>query len=124
MNKFVISSDEEMFGSTFFESKEIAIEEGKIEYEGESFWVGEAVSPTKPESIFSVDDWLEGVSCHTDYDVEWAEGWDTSTKEQRKELESEVQSIMGKWLDKHDLRPSFFNVVNVELVPHALTERL
>lgn len=120
MNKFVISQDEERFTSTLFDSREEAIEEGKEEFNGEGFFVGEAVNPVQPETLFDASDWLEAVSCNDEYDVEWAEGWDCSTKEQRKELESEVQAVMAKWLDKYDLRPKFYNVINAEWIPSAV----
>lgn len=117
MSKFVISQNEERFNSEIFDSREDAIEQGGEEFNGEGFYVGRAVSPASPESLFEVSDWLETVSCNGEYDVEWAEDWDFSTKEQRKELEMEVQSVMAKWLDKYDLRPKFFNVVEVAYIP-------
>ena len=116
MSKFVISQEEERFTSTLFDSREEAIEEGKEEFNGEGFFVGEAVNPVQPEKLFDATDWLDSVSCYEDYDVEWAEEWDCSTKEQRKELESEVQAVMAKWLDKYDLRPKFYNVINCKWV--------
>ena len=118
MSKFVISQNEERFTSTLFDSREEAIENGKEEFDGEGFFVGEAVKPAQPETLFDSSDWLETVSCNDEYDVEWAEEWDTSTKEQRKELEAEVQAVMSKWLDKYDLRPKFFNVVNTKWIPN------
>jgi len=45
-----------------------------------------------------------------------AEDWDMSTKEQRAELEREVRSVMAAWLDRHNLRPTFFNVHNSTMV--------
>jgi len=122
MNKYAISQDEERYSSFLFDSKEEAIEQGKEEFDGEGFFVGEAVAPPQPETLFDVDDWLETVNCHEDYDVEWAEGWDTSTKEQRKELEDAVKITMAAWLDSHDLRPSFYNVINAVYIPSAVEQ--
>lgn len=82
----------------------------------ESGWVGEAVPPPQPETFWRADDWLEHVSVQDEYSGDWAEDWDESTKEQRAELEAEVQSVMAAWLDKHGLRPKFFNVKNSKLV--------
>lgn len=73
------------------------------------FWVGEQSKP-EPESWWNAEDWLEHVSWQEEFSSEWADGWDKSTYEQRKELESLVRPIMAAWLDRHKLRPKFFNI--------------
>jgi hypothetical protein len=78
--------------------------------------VGVNVQPTQPEMLWFADDWLEHVSVQDEFGGEWAEDWDGSTEEQREELEKEVRDVMAKWLDRHDLRPTFFSVDEIEQV--------
>lgn len=56
------------------------------------------------------------MSCQEEYETEWAEDWDRSTKEQRKELEDSIKVIISQWLDKYDLRPKFFTFKKSEFV--------
>lgn len=106
---FSISFDEEYYSGEF-ETIEHALQEGYSR--GDVFWVGELVPPTQPEDWWDAADWLEHVSCQDEYCCEWSEDWEGSTKEQREELESLVRKVMSDWLDRHDLRPKFFNVEN------------
>lgn len=109
---FAISTDEENFTGTYGTIEE-AIDEAANGYAYEKFWIGECVPPIQPEDLWSAEDWLEHVSVQDDYAGEWAEDWDGSTREQRKELEQTVRKVMAEWLDRHKLRPRHFNVVNV-----------
>lgn len=109
---FAISTDEENFIGTYGTIEE-AIDEAVNGYAYEKFWIGECVPPTQPEDLWSAEDWLEHVSVQDDYAGEWAEDWDGSTGEQRKELEQTVRKAMAEWLDRHELRPRHFNVANV-----------
>lgn len=43
-----------------------------------------------------------------------ADGWYRSTTAQREELEREVRAVMAAWLDRHDLRPKFWNADEIE----------
>lgn len=107
---WAISSDGENYGGSTFPTKEEAIAAGKDLYEGASFYLGQIRKPIPPEHFFSADIWLEHVSVQEDYSGEHAEDWDGSTKEEREELETEVRKVMAAWLDKYDLRPTFWNV--------------
>lgn len=107
---FALSTNEENYYGNY-ETVESAVQEA-IRHEYESFWIGECVKPTPPEDWWEANDWLEHVSCQDEYSGEWAEGWDDSTKPQREELELQVRKVMADWLDKHNLRPSFFSIVN------------
>ena len=40
--------------------------------------------------------------------------WDTITKEQLKELQDNMQKVFDEWLKKHDLEPTFYNIINIE----------
>lgn len=108
--QWAISSDGENYSSISFPTKEEAIREGKALNGNDVFYVGQIVAPTAPEHYFHSEDWLEHVSVQEDYCGEHAEDWDMSTKEQRDELDEEVSKVMAAWLDRHDLRPKFWNI--------------
>jgi hypothetical protein len=106
--KYSYSTDRENYHGTF-DSVEAAQDEAAGEADlGQHFWVGEQVDPPQPEIFWHPSEWLEQVSCQDEYSMDCAEGWDRSTKEQRAELEAEVQRVMAKWLDRHNLRPNFW----------------
>lgn len=44
---------------------------------------------------------------------EWL-NWNDITKEQRKELQDNMQKTFDEWLRKHSLEPTFFNVIHIE----------
>lgn len=90
---------------TFEQAKAEACEMGAT-------FVGECVAPPAPESYFDADDWLEHVSCQDEYSIDAAEDWCRPTREQRGELENEVQAVMAAWLDRHGFRPTFFLIEN------------
>jgi hypothetical protein len=110
---FSYAFDEQTFHGDFA-TREEAIAEAASEGGGDTFWTGENVPATQPEDWWVAEDWLEHVSCQDEYSGDHADGWDESTKEQRAELESLVRPILGEWLDRHSLRPSFFNVTNIK----------
>lgn len=114
MTKYSLSWDGGTYHSDY-ETKEEAEQAGFNDpYSKERgwFWVGECVPPRQPEDLWYAEDWLEHVSCHEEYSGEWAEDWDQSTREQREELEREVRGVMAAWLDRHGLRPRFWNIEN------------
>lgn len=115
--RYAYSTDEENYTGPFDTIEEVIAEAtaGSNAYVGMGFWVGEEAKPPQPEEFWhSSRDWLENVGEQDEYGIEAAEDWDRSTKEQREELEAEVREVMGKWLDRHKLRPSFFLVENVK----------
>lgn len=115
MTKYSLSWDGETYYGEY-ETKQEAEQAGfdDDEYFKERgwFWVGECVPPAQPEDLWNAEDWLEHVSCQDEYCAEWAEDWDQSTREQREELEREVRGVMAAWLDRHGLRPRFWNIEN------------
>ena len=109
--RYAYSTDGENYGYADFEHVEAACKEAAVEVgAGGTFWVGELCSPTQPEDWWCAEDWLEHVSCQDAYRGDHAEDWDTSSDAQRSELEEEVRKVMAAWLDRHDLRPAFFNI--------------
>ena len=75
--------------------------------------VGRFRPPKPPEEVL----WGEHVFdalCeldHDDYCIECAEGWLTNTpKPVRDDLESVIRKAVGEWLDRHNLRPTWFVV--------------
>lgn len=112
VGKYATSTNEEDFSGEYDTLQE-ALDEAAVGYAYTTFWVGVMANPTQPEEFWSAEDWLEHVSVQDSYNTEWSDGWDTSTKEQREELEAEIRPILAKWLDKYKLRPDFFTVTDV-----------
>lgn len=113
------SVDQEIYHGSFTTVEEAcqeAWDSGGVEVGGH-VWVGVQVAPTQPETYFnilSVDQWLENVSEQNEYAGQHAEGWDSSTCDQQRELAAEVQQVMAAWLDRHNLRPKFWGVGSVQ----------
>ena len=104
-------------GETYFgrfETKQAAIDEGHADGKY-PFWVGECEPPSQPETFWHAEDWIEHVCCQDEYNTEWAEDWDKSTREQREELEGEVRALMADWLDHYNLRPRHFNIASASV---------
>lgn len=110
--RYAYSLDEERYHGNFA-SEADAFFEVTTEHPGCRFWIGECVPPTQPEDYWHTEDWLEHVSCQDSYSTEWSEGWDHSTPEQRAELESLIRPVLAEWLDRHGLRPTFFEIGDV-----------
>lgn len=118
--KYSYSFDGEVYYGSF-DTVEEALAECRREFperKGRRVWIGENVAPPPPEDFWHVADWLECVVCQDEYSGDWAEGWDTSTKEQMAELEKDVRAVMRRWLKRYDLTPKFFNIAN----PREYTE--
>ncbi len=116
LQKWVVSEDDSVYSDIPFERREDAIEEGVAIYEGRPFFIAQVERPPQPEDFFRAEDWLEQVSCQDDYMGDHAEDWDNSTKEDRDELTMEVQAVMAAWLDRHELRPTFWNAASAERI--------
>lgn len=110
--KYSYSQDEERYSVEFNSIDEAQNEAAAIVGSGGHFWIGENTPPIQPEAYFDTGDWLEKVCIQDEYSSDWADGWDESTPEQQDELEGEVKKVMADWLDRHNLRPKFFNVEN------------
>lgn len=117
---WAISLHGEDYGTEAFPDKETAIVEGRKRWPGEAFYVGELERPTSPEVYFDSMHWLEHVAGQDDYAGDHADGWDMSSQAQRDELDTQVQRVMEDWLDRHDLRPDFWNVTNAECIAPLL----
>jgi hypothetical protein len=104
------STDEELYCGEFATAELAVAEAADSQPDGHRFWVGENVRPTQPETMWHAEDWLELVSVQDEYSCEWTEGWDESTYAQRAELETAVRTLMAEWLDRHGLRPRFWNI--------------
>ena len=113
---WVTSLDGERYDLPFYASRDEAIAGGRAEHNGEAFWIGLAFAPENAENFFDAEDWLENVACQDEYSGDHAKGWDMSTKEQRSELEKDVRAVMAAWLERHKLRPTFFNVRDSVLI--------
>jgi hypothetical protein len=108
--QYAFSTDEERYTGGFGSLEAACAEAAAVVGVDGRFWAGEAVPPPQPETVWRADRWLEEAGEQDAYCGDWAVDWDRSTKEQRAELEREVRAVMAAWLDRHGLRPRFFNV--------------
>lgn len=98
-----------------FDTREEAIADATSAYEDHGrFYVGEIVPPRQPELFFHAESWMDHVSDQDDYGGEWAEDWNKSTGPQLAELDEKVRAVMSEWLDRHKLRPTFWNIGKTE----------
>ena len=108
--KWSLSTDEETYHG-IFDSEQDAIDEGKATETG-WFYVGKCMRPVQPEMLFdstSVEDWIGGrVWDHEDYSGEWAEGEFSPTESQMAELAEQIKPVIAAWLDRQNLRTTFF----------------
>ena len=93
LGKYVVSSNEEHFGSVFFDTKDEAIDEIKEVYKGESAFVGRVAMPTISIDAYCV---LEDIG-----EQLYAEVGDSSENfTWGKEEEAKVQLILDKALEE------------------------
>ena len=107
-NHYSLSLDGERFSGRY-----ATIEEALKDADSNIVFVGLAVAPPQPETFWAAEDWLEHVSTQDPYCGDWADNWDDSTHQQRAELEDEVRKVLAAWLDRHGLRPRFWDVKDV-----------
>jgi hypothetical protein len=118
-NKWTYSLDEENFSNCdYFDTKEEAIEAGKeyaIDCEENYIYIGKC-----KEYIpwIDVERIIEQVG-DTAYDNlgEAAEDYlcDVS-KDAEKELEKKITEVFFEWLNKYNLNPNFYSVVNIQKI--------
>lgn len=82
-------------------------------------WVGEITPPRCPSSYIDANYVLEHIACQDEYCVDWAENWPNSSKEQEDELTAEFQRVFLTWMEKHNLKPKFFNVEAIDYMTVA-----
>lgn len=116
MAKYAYSYNEENYQGDCDSREAAAAEAFAEDPEATVIWVGEVVPPPQPEGYWDAEDWIEHVAIQDEYATHWGEDWDGSTKEQRQELETEVRAVLAAWLDRHDMRPTFFNIDNPKKV--------
>lgn len=118
----------EIWNSSEFDTKEEAIEEGKIDLINfnklrikkglepiKEFYIGrqEVVSPCGVD----VDFILENVAENTVQGMEAGEDYlGDVTKEHRDELEQELNNVLFTWMNEHGYNPNFFTIENEETI--------
>ena len=105
---YSLSTDEENYNGQYDSIEEAIVE--AIQCGNGIFWVGLCVKPPAPEGYFDAQSYFEHVSDQDEYMGDWGKNWLVSTREQDRELEAEVAAVIGKWLDRHNLRPKFWNI--------------
>lgn len=114
-------NDNEIWTGEEFDTKEEAIEEGRMEiqeegFDNESFEIGQIAEVSV--SGVDVDFILENVAENTTNEVgEVGEDYLYDvTKEDRDELEEKLNEVLFAWIKEHKYEPSFFKIENIEKV--------
>lgn len=111
--QYSYSSDEERFDGCF-DSREAAIEEAKAEGL-KYFWTGKNRPPRLEPYCLRADGVIESIlNDEEDFACDWADGWPGETKEQRDELTAILQAAFQDWIVRHNLKPTFFVVEDVQ----------
>lgn len=107
MSQYAYSTDGERYDGRFDSEREAAIaafaDTGEYQVEVS---IIEPVS--NPESYVNSWDVLEAIQCQEEYSMDGAENWPNATADQNDELTDMLRKTVAKWLDKHNLRPTFF----------------
>jgi len=114
--KWVWDTNDEMFRSDFFDTKEEAIEDARGQGDaGETIYVGQVVDPVTFTGV-DVDGILERISEQVYEEVgEVAIDYLSYVKkEDFSALEDELNSVIRKWMKERDYEPKFFKVDNIE----------
>jgi len=114
--QWCISADE---GSGYYgdyPTKDAAIAAGRIEFDGDPFWVGKA-RPPKPLSNGVYADWVLE-SAQEDLDDEWFVEWNSfePSEEQVADLQQRLRAVVDEWFANHGLQPGWFLVDDIERV--------
>ena len=85
-----------------------------------SIEVGMDRPPLAAEGYIDAEFILNHICNQEEYDIDWGEsGWPNATKEQEAELTEQIQAVVGAWLDRHSLRPTWVIVDDI----HRRTKR-
>ena len=112
--KYSYSLNDENFTGEYDSPMAAAIEgflEERDHYDGDVIFVGEISDPV-PEAYIDADVILEHITCQDAFLGDHAEGWPEASKEQLEELEKELRAVFIAWMERHDLRPTFWYVNN------------
>lgn len=118
---YAYSLDEEMYHGGYGSPEEAAHECFECDDDAETCHVGRCVTPD-PVDYLDAEILIDNIQCQDDFAGEWAENWPGEAKEQRDELTAEFKKVFAAWLDRHNLRPRFFNVVDVQTITRESLE--
>ncbi|QDP42955.1 hypothetical protein HWC53_gp134 [Bacillus phage vB_BmeM-Goe8] len=114
--KWVWDTNDEMFRSDFFDTKEEAIEDARGQEDaGETIYVGQVVEPTSFTGV-DVDGILERISEQVYEEVgEVAIDYLSYVKQEDfTALENSLNDVIRKWMKERGYEPNFFKVDNIE----------
>lgn len=117
--EWYVSADEVNYSDGPYESREVAIYEGKKEYEFD-FWVGKRIHCEFKISSRDILDIIEEKLSEQAYDQvnDHAEGWPEYNRESEIILKAEIDKFLAEFLPKiFELKkPNFFAIAEVEKV--------
>lgn len=117
-NQWMYNSNEEVWTNCdYFDTKEEAIEVGKKEFENDSFYVGQINNSNIGVGV-DADRILDDIAENVRGEVGGVADDYLSyvNKEHLSELEDLLNDVLHQWMDKHDYRPKYFRVDNVDCI--------
>lgn len=113
---FFNKKEDGMWSSVSLPTKEDAIAEGMSYGFGDKFYVGASDIPRL--HVIDADDVIERMACSADdeHGEISEELFECVTKEERDELTKKLADLVGEWMTKHNLWPSFHGITDVEEV--------
>lgn len=127
-HKWIVSGDElgEDFNyGGFYDAKEQAIEEFRKELASGGyddikkrgyFWVGQVLEHS-PLLFLSADRLLDtAIDVAGDEGGEFAEPYQDTLSDVSQEAKDELDELILAWVEKHDLEPTFYQIINSEKV--------
>lgn len=111
-DKYCYSTNQERYYGEYG-SREEALEAARDDGGEGTIWTGLAVTPD-PADWIGAEDIIEHIQCQDDFAGEHAEDWPGETVAQRNELTEAVIEVFNQWMDRHGLRPKFFNAVDIQ----------
>ena len=117
---WVTSQNEEMFSGEEYATKEKAIEGGKKEYAGESFWIGKINKLKFDDNEVDASDFISEQLYERLHEEcgDAAEGWEVTNK-LLCELGERIGRVTLSWMEEFGLQPSCYNVDNIEFIEKA-----
>lgn len=117
--KWTISehNDEERFGSGLYDTKEQAIAQGRLDYHGRPFYIGEAFPQEASRFLPTASDIIEQMASNAYDEIgEPASEWPDLPKSSAAEIELDI--LLTQWLVKHAaaLKCEFWSVENIERI--------
>lgn len=116
MPRWTISTSEEGQYYGDYPTRDEAIASGRIELDGDPFWVGEARSPQKLSDGVFAESILD--QAQENLEDEWMVDWNDfePSEAQVVDLQQRLRAVVDQWVANHGLSPRWFIVDDTEKI--------